>query len=330
MAFLTDPRMATVSLTRGGQWTHEIRVDPGKVWPPGTARIVFYDSRGGIITTLDGEADDQNLSFTSGPADTDDVPAGAGFEVFLTTADGPYKVRYGKVIRKEVGFPAAPGSVINPSDALQFTDNFQRTALGSRWIPIVGRSRIYENPLTVGAPNGVANDFPLLWGSSAIRYFAPINGDTVKVSVNIIYPASGQTTVIFAADQALTSYIGLQFDTGSFLPGLPAAQLRIVTGAGGPLPADQVHQASHAATFADFDNWTIFYNNLSKVAMIYKGTNTTPIVQWQDDTGLVPHGLGYRYLGFSWAAGLLATGPQITDWIAQDDVAVIDAMVEGS
>lgn len=307
MTLLTDPRMATVVLTRGGQWTQQIFADPGTAWPTGTAYAIFYDSAGGVITSLDGVVTDLAVTFDSPPADTDGVPAGAGFEVFLTTTGGTYKLRYGKVVRKEVTFPDAPGSQASFA-ALQYRDTFQRTALGSRWVAVDGRTSIF----TGTNPYGVGPNIGLLYQHSSIRYYAPLNGNSVRSTATLLNPGAGKTTMVFCADQNFTSYLGVQFDTTT-----SPNHIRIGVGSS---PTTITQKAISNDTLSDHDRYMAFYDELTKTTYVYKGSDLTPTLSWPDVNDEVPHGPGYRYLGFCWQADLITTGPLITDWLAQDSV----------
>lgn len=308
--FLSDPRQATVVLTSGGMWTHVIHADPGTAWPEGTTYTRFLDSAGGVINQLDGTVTGALITYEHPPEETDDIPAGAGFETFLVTDDDkPYKIRYGRVIRKEVTFPNSPADT-NIYHALQFADGFQRTALGSKWVQVAGRTSIHAN--AAPKPRGVGNDFGLLYASSAIRFFQPFNGDTVKTAVTMLNPSFGKTTMILCANQTLTSYLGVQFDTLS-----NPDKFHVVIGTG---PTTMVAQNSVSGVIADYDRYQVVYDALTDTVSMYKGDSLTPSMTWEDETHVVPHGPGYRYVGFSWQADLFTTGPQLTNWVGQDDV----------
>jgi hypothetical protein len=308
MALLSDPRMDTVVLSAGGMWVKEIKPDVGTQWPDGTTYTRFLDSAGGLIAQLDGTVTPQAISYEGTPDDTDVIPAGAGFETFLVTDSKPYKIRYGRVIRKEVTFPNSP-AVNTQFQALQFADTFQRSALGSKWVPVSGRTAIFTNG--GGKPRGVGNNYTLLYNASSIRYFQPFNGDSIRSSVTLLNPGAGKTTLILSANQNFTSFLGVQFDTTG------ADKLRVVIGSG---PTSMTAQTEVSVTIADFDRYMAFYDELTNTVSVYKGASLTPTLTWTDEFNTVPHGPGYRYVGFAWQASLLTTGPQITNWIGQDDV----------
>ena len=315
--FLSDPRQAALILTSGGMFTKQWYADPGTVWPVGSTYTVFTDSAGGIIATLSGTVATNLITYSSPPQDTDAIPAGAGFEVFLVTADGPYKIRYGRVLRKEVTFPNSPGQTTTFA-ALQFADDFQRAALGSKWVPISGKTSIHANTGAFGQqvnPSGVGVDFGALWADSSLRYYAPLNTDGVKTSATLIYPGAGHTTMMMCADQNLTTYIGVQFDTRT------QSGHNTVSICRGTAPLTKTILTSVTVTdINDYDRFMCWYDPLTNTTRVYRGDSATPLVSWTDTTHSIPHGPGYRYVGFSWQATLFNTGPQITDWIAQDDL----------
>jgi hypothetical protein len=121
----------------------------GDTWPTGgsaSAYAVFTDTTGAVLATVDGEITASKVLFQGIPHTTvDPVPAGANCEIFVTDSSGnPYKIRYGRVARRQVNFPNAFSSQPSMS-ALAFNDTFQRSALGTYWTPVNGTTVIYDN-----------------------------------------------------------------------------------------------------------------------------------------------------------------------------------------
>jgi len=303
-----QPRQAAVILSKGSMWQQTITADAGDSYPDSsTTYIVFYDTAGGLIAQVTGTVTSSTVSFLVNPSVLDAVPAGANFEIFVTTPDGPFKIRYGKVIRRQVTFPDAPGAVAADS-ALKFIDNFQRSALGSKWTTITGTTVIFDNGSAANgvAPSGVA------FATSSIRYFAPLNTDSVTVSVNLLNPGAGKTTIVLCANQGLTTGLGAQFESG-----ISNNKLRIVKLNGTTTPTEL---ASWNHTVSNGANYTITYNALSHKVSVYLDTSTTPLLTTNDVSFGVPHGPGYRYLGFMWSTSLLSSGIQVSSWAAQDSL----------
>ena len=310
---------SAVILSRGGMWNPEpheppyLVAQPGKPFPKGSyATIEFTGTDGASILTLDGEVTPEAIRFVGDPEDgLDDVPAGANFEVTLETITGPQKLRYGKVIRKEVTYFPPPTQDVTP---LSFGDNFQRTALGRKWVSVSGKTRIFQNT-ALSLPNGVAVDFAL-FSKSAIRYYQQFTTDSIRVSVNVVNPVSiqaGKTSFVVCADANMTSGLVMQLETG-----LTNNYIHMGTLTG---PTTVVYEGSAVSNVvANGDNYTIAYRDATKTLAVYKGTNLTPLATWTDATGKVPHGPGYRYVGFSFQASAVTHGIQVTDWSAKDDL----------
>ena len=307
-----QPRQAAVILSKGSMWQLSIAADAADSWPNfSTAYAVFYDTAGGLINQVDGTVTSSTVSFLINPSVMDAVPAGANFEIFVTTPDGPFKIRYGKVIRRQVSFPDAPGAAAKDS-ALNFVDNFQRAALGSKWATVTGRTVIFDN----GADyNGVAVA-DIGFASSSIRYFAPTNTDSVQVSVKLLNPGAGKTTIVLSANQALTTGLGVQFESGLTQNKIWLVKLGY-TGSTTP-PWTALASINH--TVNSGANYTMSYNNLSHTLAVYQTGSTTPILSISDAGQSVPHGPGYRYLGFLFNASLLSSGIQVSSWASQDSL----------
>jgi hypothetical protein len=313
--------MGAVLLTSGSIWKPVpweppyLAADPGSSWPDDSyASAVFTDSSGATIVSIDGDVTAEAVTFEADPSDMDQVPAGANFAIVLDTPDGPVGIRHGKVIRKEPFYTTLPSSVIRPP--MQFADSFQRTALGRKWVGVGPGRTVIHNNSGLSLPNGIS-PYITFFQSAALRYYAPFNTDSVRVSVNVVNPLNleaGKTSVVVCADINFTSGLAVQFETGPF--GNNFIHMGTLDG-----PTTVVYQGSQVNNVvANGDNYTIAYSDLTKTLAVYKGTGLTPVASWTDSSEVVPHGPGYQYFGFSWNASLLTQGIQITSFAGKDDL----------
>lgn len=323
-----ESRASAVILSRGSTWAPRpfeppyLMADPGQPWPDdATARIVFYDTSGGQLATVDALVTPDAIAPESAPSVMDPIPAGANFEAFLTDAAGrPHQIRYGKVIRREAEFLQAPPSTI-VAEALKFTETLPTLGLRSAWQPVAGTTQVYDNSAQ-SLPNAIGpKEQWLTKAQSAIRWFQPLNGDSVRVKVsmlNLDFGAvdSNKTTMILCADQNFTTYLGVQFEASNWQSNLN--QIHLLTGSG---PVTVTYQGSAIPnTVANGDDYTIEHDAVTAKLSVFKGNATTPLGTWTDSNHAVPHGPGYRYTGMSFVNGALTNGLRVTSWQAMDDL----------
>lgn len=308
-------RYAPVVLSRGEQYQPAplMPMAHGHTsWPvEATVQTFFYDTAGGIIADIAGVVNPDAITFDVDPAEVDIIPAGAHFETFLTTNAGKkHQIRYGQVIRKEAYFTNAPAQDTS-NYALQFRDNFySRTGLvGSKWVPVLGKPTIFDNG---GNPNG-AGPHTVFFVDAAMRYFAPMNTDSITLSFNLLNPGAGKTGLVVCSNATMTSYLYAMFESGS-------SNNYIHLGVGeGPISLeDQVPDVSH--TVVNGTNYKLRYDDFTKRLSLFNSAMTSEYCHWIDEDERVPHGLGYRYFGANWQASLLSSGVQITQISAQDGV----------
>lgn len=318
-----ESRLSAILLSRGSHWSPNaasppyLVAEPLNPWPAGaTARAVFYNTAGAELLTVDGTVTTDTVAFEATAAEVDLVPAGAKFEIFIDDDGKSYQIRYGEVMRREAQFLTAPAAA-SGYEALQFTDSFPTLGLKSSWQQIAGSTVVFNNS-GASLANGIGPGNALALASeSAVRWFAPLNSDSVRVSVNLLnqhaFPtiAAAKTRVIVCSDIRMTSYIGVEFQEHNH-------EIRFVTGTG-PL-AVTLRGTSISNTVADNDNYTIAYQNSTKTISVYKGNSTSPLGSWTDSGDVVPHGPGYRYAGLAWSNGALTDGVQVSYWSAKDDV----------
>src|SRR5579872_109737 len=104
---ITQPVPFACILSSGSTWSMEpILPFVGDSWPTGgsaSAYAIFTDTTGAVLANVAGTITATAVNF-QGIAHTvvDPIPAGANCEVFITDTSGnPYKIRYGRVIRRE-------------------------------------------------------------------------------------------------------------------------------------------------------------------------------------------------------------------------------------
>lgn len=310
-------RLSVVELSRGSTWNPSpaappyLTADYDDPWPEGgDSWTVFTDTSGGEITRIAADSMTRDvIKYLAQPADVDAIPAGANFEIFVDTEDGPRKIRYGKVVRREAEYPDAPATQ-RASIALNFTDTFPTLGLRSNWKAVTGRTKVYDNS-GQSQPFGVAGDAGLFISKSAIRWDAELNSDSVKSRVVLLNQGQGAFTQIICADQRFSTGLGVRFDSANNV-----LQMGIVNG-----PTSIVQQVPAIPhTVVDLADYTTVYDTLTKTLAVYKGTNLTPLMTWPDVLDKVPHGPGYRYSGFSFDTGFFfQPGIQVAGWQAKDN-----------
>lgn len=310
-------RMSVVALSRGSTWNPRPYEPPylaattGEPWPADAAcYTVFTDTSGGEIATLNASGVTASaISFLATPDEVDVIPAGANFETFIELTGGIQKIRYGKVIRREVEFVDAPATQI-ASIALNYTDTFPTLGLRSNWKAIAGRTKVYDNT-GASLPFGVSANAGLFFAQSAIRWDSPLNTDTVKSHVVLLNQGSGKCQVIICADQRFTSGLAVEFDAVN-----NQIHMAIVTG-----PTTVTYQSTALShTVVDLNDYYVTYDFMTKVLAVYKGTDLTPLKTWTDSLDVVPHGPGYRYAGFAFDTGFLfSPGVEVAGWQARDN-----------
>lgn len=316
---LNVPRQGSLVLSRGAvlDTTWPAIKDP---FPLGaTTSIEFLDSDGNTITTIAGTAEKRRLVYLiTDTEQLDSVPNGAQYELWVTTADGPYKLEYGVIIRREASF-FTPAATSLEQESRFYRDLLNRDAVGRRWVATAGGVTMFplggDPPAYAMGPN-----IGLLFNQTGIRYFRPLGSDSFRIAFRVydvdlgIGPGgSGKMRVHAGCDVALTS--GMSFELFTATLSGDSMQTGLVTS-----PTDITYTDTPVADEVDNnDVFTIIYSDISKVFEVWRNNETSPMISWDTPVDL-PHGPGYRYWGFSWDSSLAATGPMLLDVEAQDYV----------
>lgn len=305
--------MATLSLSAGSVFEipgWKLRGD----YPNGTtAWVVFTDAAGGLLGQFNGTVTGTEIAFLESPDAVAHVPHGANFQLFVQRPGGQPECKfYGTVVRKEPRFPLA--TVVDPeSTAQQFKANFVGNYIGPMWKPVgngwgslgVHTWLLYPDTPSMG-PNYA------LFSSAAARWLWSLNMDSVTINVKVLNAGAGKFNIMLCGDYELESWLGVQFETG-----LINNKVHVVTG-DGPLGWDVQKSVDH--TTESNDVYTVKYNFLSNTVACYEGTDLTPVIDWEDEGNLVPHGEGFRYVGLGWSTSLLSPGVEPIAWEAKDGV----------
>lgn len=312
------PRQGVLVLSSGSASPYEIPSDVGSSFPEdATTHCVVKDTNGDPVADLPGTVFPSRVQYLFMPVDVDAIKRGFNFEVFLVTSDDiVYKLRYGKIVRRENTFEYSATQI---TQSLLFADNFSgRTGQpGNKYAQIEGNSTIHDNAGVVGigaTGNGLGVNIGGLYQKSSLRINRSLNGDSMRFSCTMVNPygaATGRTVLAICGNTGLTNGIGLEMNA-------LLSTARVVK-INGPNDVDFLTDAE-TDHCDNFDVYAMDYNDQTKFFNVYKNGSDTPLVDFHDASNVIVHGQGYRYPFFMFNASLLSTGPQVTAWEIQDYV----------
>lgn len=308
MQLLTKGPQGSLELSRGKAFQAKYK-SATKLPATAEAQIEFFDHASNTLALVEGEVSGREIIFKGYPEDLDSVPAGSPWEFSIANDEGEWELKStGEVVRWEARFPLEEIPTTETLAQL-YQDNFNRSFLGARWVKIRGSVRIWDN---IGSlPNGMgANN--ILFTNSAARWHKPLTGDDVTIQVSLLYGGDGASRICFASNSTMTSWIGVEFRNG-----LGLDHWRIVTGSS-PTTVTMRDQAAYVTATGDVA--TIKFNSLTRTVQVFKNGATDPILEWTDISEEMPIGPGFQYLGASFSASLLSTGPQFTAFTAKDGI----------
>jgi len=249
-----------------------------------------------------------------------------------------YKVRYGRVVRKEVSFPLNPLNVEIPP--LMYEDDMQRSMPGPRWLIKGGRMSMQTlTGITAGVSYPVGygmatrNTITDVWGNSlnlytkaGAQWYGPLQSDAIEMNVGLADGNNGTFTAVFASNYSMTKWLGVRFQNAYTNPAIPVPADRYV------LKIQVVYGSAWdtTATVGSFVNYTqpaagslfkITYSGLSKsVSVFTPASATTPALTTSTSSTAAQTGAGYRYLGATSEGSFAYSGPRLYYWKVKDAV----------
>lgn len=312
----STPKLDSLYLSKDATFVESIVLRVGQSYPAGTsAQIIIRDDEEIALATWTGTVAGTVASFNQTDPDAlNAIPHGAKFDLMINYANGnAVKHSYGRVVRSENRYPLVP-TQDTTQYALQFSDTFDRAYVGKYWVPRSAGNAItiHDNPLTI--PNTLGPNYSL-FNSAAALWYAPMNTDSVTLTVSMLYVGDGKCTIVLCSDYSMTTWLGVQFTTGLFQD-----KIRVVKGTGPTTFNDAPGMSPVSNLVSNGDNYVIKYNNQSRVLTCYKNTSLSPIITWTDSSNTIANGPGYRYTGIVWNTSLFTPGAEPSAWSAKDGV----------
>jgi hypothetical protein len=360
----SEPSLGTLILSKDGSLKYSYVLPRGMTFPTGSeATIAFSDRAGGTYNIGDykyGSMSDDLTTFTwvIGSVLTNQVVAGDNFEVFVNVDGDSYKVRYGRVVRKQVSYPLNPITVTSPP--LFYEDDMQRNVPGPRWLAKYGG--VSMNKLTFGGGNtsfgsryvmgaryqaDIFGNSLSLFSKASVLWYAPMRTDSVDISVKVASDAAnrdGECFIVFASNSSMTRWLAVRISDPSTGWTRTADNLQVVAGfytAEPPtfdaLLTNYTPAISEIGSFVNYD--TPYYNqgtaNTFTYRVVYDGaltnpspsvsvytpaSTTTPALTTSLTSSGFISGAGYRYCGLMFNSSIATAGPRVFSWKAKDTV----------
>lgn len=311
---------------------------PGIVsFPDGTTgTLSLYNQSGQSLGIWAGTVSGNTITFTQPASVANLVPAGTSWTLTALYPDStnPTMLAQGTVVRNEAPFPSLPPT--STTQTVNYSYTFSTTgSLGDpafnilSGVPVVydNSSLSLPNACAAGSPEAailndditeITSDGP--WAQAAMLYYAPLGSDNVNLTYQAVQGngvLGGITYVVIcsAYDMSTCAAFWHQQWASGF-----TNEVGIAVGSG---PTTFTTKATADYTTTSLDTFTASYNAASNTYALYVGTNPTPLVTWVDGANAVPHGPGFRYVGFSFQSAFLAPGVEIANWYISDAVPLI-------
>jgi hypothetical protein len=176
-------------------------------------------------------------------------------------------------------------------------DTMDGPGISSHWTPVLNTCNIHRNwffPQTMGPAFS-------LWSDAAVVWDTPLDTDSARLVFTAQRVGSGKYTAVLCSNSAMTSWIGVQFETG-----ILANNIRIVTGTG---PTTYTQRAVQTWGYTQRgDVYTVDYDHPTKTVMVRRNAKRAPFLTWTDGGSIVTHGASNRRVGQMWQTSLLSPG----------------------
>lgn len=300
-----------IELNRGNPAKWEFSLHSGSFGSITSTHITFKNTYGQTIDTWNGSLVSGSLVFTADAAHCDLIPLATSWTLKVDTGGGDRLYAQGMVVRNEAPFPNAPALNINVQ-AIQYNYKFGSVGVVTDlvWIILSGNPEVYDNS-GISKPNAVAaGNLSGTFDSVAMLYYAPLNTDSVRATYTIVPGAAGEAWITFSSKYDATNFVAFRhLDAGT-------DKVSIAVGSSSLTLVDKI---SLTHTLA-YENFTAEYNPSTNTYSLYKGTDTTPLIFWEDTTDLIIHGAGDRYVGMGFKSTGAAAGPELCKWRIADAV----------
>lgn len=274
-------------------------------------RIEITDSSGTVVAEWFAENRGEVMNFTETVETTRLIPRGCQFTRLVTWTDGEdYQWEHGYVVRLEPEWATAPATQIE-NHPVAFT-YIPGSAVGNKWRKKggVGRLKVWENGF-FGLPDALGINNAFLTTAAAL-WETPMTTKSPKVVVKTINGGAGFSSIAVCSDINMASYLAVGFETG-----ISNNRLHILRGTGPTTMDDLI--VPEANTVSHGDTYSIVYRDASKVISVYKGSSLDPVIEWEDDTLMIPTGAGYTHVGVNFRASLLSPGTEFSYIAMKDD-----------
>lgn len=315
-----------IELNRGNPFRYVYTSLAGDFADGTSAFVEFFSARGQSLGRVDGDVVENRIFFEGSVGFADSMKRGVAWRLHVDE-DGESRVRsQGTVIRCEAPFPDAPATQPNVVGATyEYSFGTPGVLNDPAWKILQGRPRVYDYS-SRSLPNAVAAGslFGGLapWDKVAMRWYAPLQTDSVKLSYNTIRGGlgpeglwNGELWVVLCSNSSMTEWAGFKHKQVFGIGSWDKDTISVVTGSG---PTTMVNRATVSEDTYTNQQFTAEYSHITNTFTLWLDGVEDPIVEWTDSSSVVNHGEGWRYVGFGFKSEALFPGVGVSDWSIRD------------